>query len=60
MTTDTHQDPRCEACDTTLVRAGATCPACDHDEHFEGAQRTAPPISSSWVLGAAPKVSVRP
>ena len=44
MTTDTHLEPRCTDCGSTLMRAGATCISCQHDEHYEGATRTAPPI----------------
>lgn len=62
MTNDTHHDPRCVACDTTLMRAGATCPTCDHDEHFEGALRTAPPITSNRITSdpASAVATVRP
>ena len=46
MTSDMHLEPRCSDCDATLVRAGATCISCQHDEHYEGFVRTSPPIKA--------------
>ena len=46
MMTEGTAAPRCSRCDHVLPSFGAICHACDVELHFEGALRTAPPLST--------------
>jgi hypothetical protein len=44
-------EPRCPACDTVLVHAGAICVICDDQAHYEAPIRTSPPLNMPAVGG---------
>ncbi len=54
MEFDRTEEPRCATCASVLPGPGAICHVCDVEAHFEGVQRTAPPLFTRR-LGEVPQ-----